>query len=146
MEFPEFNSIIAEVKSSRPRLFELESSKIASREDLDRVEEYYDIKLPESYKSFLCKYGGGYFAYTVVYSCDASSSFYLPKNVSKEWVENNLFLPVIDFETGDFGGFSIEKGICIERFEIYLHDTKMIVAEFQGDFFSALLRYGLKQL
>lgn len=93
---------------------------------------------------FLCSYGGGYFAYTVVYSCDANSSFYLPNNVSKEWIAKHSFLPVLDFETGDFGGFRIENGVCKDMFGIYLHDTEEIMEESECDFYSALLKYGLK--
>lgn len=66
------------------------------------------IILPDSYKDFVSQYGGGYFGFIVVYSCDCNGMFYIKDNVLKEWVKEKSFLPVVDLETGDFLGFEID--------------------------------------
>ena len=112
MEFLDFVNIVTELKEKKPTLFGLCGDNISTYEKIEEAERYFGIKFPESYKDFLKKYGGGYFAYTVVYSCDPGSGFYLVDNVSKEWVYENDFFPVIDFETGDLGGFRITDHSC----------------------------------
>lgn len=144
MNFMEFDNVVEELRSRKPILFGLKSDNIASDEELIHVENYYQIQLPESYKQFLKKYGGGYFVYTVVYSCDTASKFYIIHNVLKEWVDKYNFLPVIDFQTGDMGGFKINNKKCDELFCIYNHDEKQVVESEECDFFQALVMYGLK--
>lgn len=93
---------------------------------------------------FLKEYGGGYFAYTVVYSCDSNSDFYILKRVAKDWVEKNNFFPVIDFETGDLAGFKVRDKVCENRISVFDHDIDNIVVSNEGDFFEALVQYGLR--
>ena len=144
MEFVEFINKVESVKKSTPILFELDSDRMASELDLDKIEMYYGIKFPESYKMFLKKYGGGYFAYTVVYSCDSNSNFYILERVAKDWVEKNNFFPVIDFETGDLAGFRVRDKVCENRISVFDHDVGDIVVCKECDFFEALVLYGLK--
>lgn len=144
MEFLEFIDIVDEVKEKKPILFGLDSDKIASDEEITQIESYFCIQLPESYKSFLKKYGGGYFAYTVVYSSDANSDFYVIKNITKDWVDTYNFFPIIDFETGDLGGFKVNDKQCNDFFSIFTHEEKRIIDYDKYDFFQALLKYGLK--
>ncbi len=91
MNFLEFDNVVEKVRNRKPILFGLKSDNIASDEELIHIENYYQIQLPESYKQFLKKYGGGYFAYTVVYSCDMDSKFYVIHNVSKDWINKYSF-------------------------------------------------------
>ena len=79
MEFKDFISLVEKVEKEKPILFGLDSDRIASDNDINQIENYYCLELPESYKLFLKKYGGGYFAYTVVYSCDSNGNFLLKK-------------------------------------------------------------------
>lgn len=144
MFFSEFNKIVSDMKIRKPRLFGLESDHIVGQSEISRIEESLKIELPEKYKVFLMHYGGGYFGYTVVFSCDSQGSFYLLDKVSKEWIYSHHFLPVLDFETGDVGGYRIFGGRCSEVFEVYLHDKDTVIEDSDGDFFLALLKYGLK--
>lgn len=56
-------------------------------------------EFPDSYKDFVNQYGGGYLGFIAVYSCDMKGQFFIKNNVSKEWVHENKFMPIIDCET-----------------------------------------------
>lgn len=120
MDRHNFENMVREMMERKPKLFALESDNKASIEMIEIVEEYYEIKLQDSYKNFVNQYGGGYFGFIVVYSCDYNGMFYIKDNVLKEWVLERSFLPVIDFETGDFLGFKIENGVCQNIVVLYL--------------------------
>lgn len=92
-----------------------------------------------------CKiYGGGYFAYTVVYSCDNESDFCILKNVDKEWVDKYNLFPIIDFETGDLGVFKVDDRVCEDFVYILVHGEENVDLHGQYDFLQALAKYGLK--
>ncbi len=120
MDRHNFENMVREMMERKPKLFALELDNKASIEMIEIVEEYYEIKLQDSYKNFVNQYGGGYFGFIVVYSCDYNGMFYIKDNVLKEWVLERSFLPVIDFETGDFLGFKIENGVCQNIVVLYL--------------------------
>lgn len=120
-----------------------ESDAKVDIEKMEDVEKYYDIILPDTYKDFVSQYGGGYFGFIVVYSCDCNGMFYIKDNVLKEWVVEKCFLPVVDLETGDFLGFEIDAGICKSKVTMYSHEEEAL-QEMQIDFYEALLKFGLK--
>ncbi|MBQ8262782.1 MAG: SMI1/KNR4 family protein [Lachnospiraceae bacterium] len=138
-----FQNKVKEMSEKNPTLFALETDVKADIEKIEDIEKHYDIILPEAYKDFVRQYGGGYFGLVVVYSCDCSGMFYLKDNISKEWVEEKCFLPVIDLETGDFLGFEIDAGICKSKVTLYLHE-EVSLQKMELDFYEALLRFGLK--
>lgn len=143
MDRHNFENMVREMMEKKPKLFALESDNKASVEMIEIVEKYYEIKLSDSYKYFVNQYGGGYFGFIVVYSCDYNGMFYIKDNVLKEWVLERSFLPVIDFETGDFLGFKIENGVCQNIVVLYLHEENELQT-LEIDFYDALLKYGLK--
>ena len=144
MDISEFMCIVSEVKKNKPILFGLESDKAASDNEIKQIEEYYGVELPKSYKGFLKKFGGGYFGYTVVYSCDCNSRFYLGNNVMKGWVDTYNFFPVIDFETGDLCGFKIIDKKCGEHMCIFNHEEQQVIEETGDNLFQALIKYGFR--
>ena len=143
MEKHNFQNIIREVAEKNPIIFALEPDARAEAQRIDDVEKYYEVTLPDSYKDFASQYGGGYFGFIVVYSCDCNGAFYIKKNVLKEWVLEKSFLPVVDLETGDFIGFEIKDGICQNMVALYSHEEGD-VRKMEVDFYEALLIYGLK--
>lgn len=143
MELAQFDKKIMEIKKKNPILFELERDKCVEDEQIDKVENFFHINLSKQYKNFVKKYGGGYFGFTTILSCDPSGNFYLVNNISSEWVNQHGFLPLFDFETGDFGGIKTDSGILDENIYIYLHETNNIIEE-KIDFFQAVLKYGFK--
>lgn len=143
MNKKEFEELTQRVKNKNPRIFGLDSDCKPTSEEIDLLEKYYNVVLPESYKEFLLQHGGGYFAYTVVYSLDNQSPFYVKNNVSVDFIKNNKFFPIIDFETGDLAGFKIDNGICKDTIVLYNHEEKMI-SDTSLNFYDALGKYGLK--
>ena len=143
MEKKEFDELIQRVKEKKPKIFGLEADEIPTVTDIEKVEEYYKIVFPKSYKEFVLQYGGGYFAFTVVYSFDKQSLFYIKNNVTTEFVNTNQMFPVIDFETGDIAGFRIKDGICEDSMMLYNHEEKML-SELRIDLYETLVKYGLK--
>ncbi len=105
-----FYNKVNEAIEKAPHLFALETDSKANNEMIKGIESYYDVKLPEAYEDFVSQYGGGYFGCIVVYSCDNNGMFYIKDRVSKKEVIEKAFLPVVDFETGDFLGFEIIGG------------------------------------
>ena len=109
MEIDEFDSKVSTITARHPQLLALERDRKATEEMMDRVEAYYQMRLPEAYRAFVQRYGGGYFGAVLVFSCDAAGAFYLPDHAGKEWVTRQAILPVIDLETGDYLGFPIRR-------------------------------------
>lgn len=138
-----FQDIVRDAEEKNPIIFALESDAKAETREIEDVEKYYEVILPDAYKDFVNKYGGGYFGFIVVYSCDCNGAFYMKKNVSKEWVLEKSFLPVVDLETGDSIGFEIKNGICQDRMVLYSHEEGEL-HKIEMDFYEVLLKYGLK--
>lgn len=143
MNKQDFENVVRKMMDEKPILFALESDNKASAEMIEIVEGYYGIKFPDSYKGFVSEYGGGYFGFIVVYSCDCNGMFYIKNIVSKEWVLKKSFLPVVDFETGDLLGFEIENGVCRNVVSLYLHEENELHL-LEMDFYDAILEHGLK--
>ena len=143
MNFDEFNNIVELLKIKKPILFDLDSDAAPTDEDINRIEKYYELEFPISYKMFLKKYGGGYFAYGLIYSIDRKSSCCIESNVAKDLILNENILPVYDFETGDLACFRINNKRVEDSIVIYNHEDN-ILEELNLDFYEFLTRYALK--
>lgn len=143
MNIQQFNEKVDLVRTKKPILFELEADNIPSSDVIDSFEKEYGLVLPTSYKEFLYVYGGGYFAYVIVFSLDAGSEFSLKKNVAIEEVNRSSYLPMVDLETGDTLGFQLVDGECSETVMLYNHEDNTLVNT-GLDFFETLCKYGLK--
>lgn len=139
----EFEELVKNVKNKNPKIFGLESDRKPTIQDIETIENYYNMVLPASYKEFLLQYGGGYFAFIVVYSFDNQSPFYIKYNVAAEFVNNYKLFPVIDFETGDLAGFKVYNGMCEDSIVLYNHEEK-ITSDTKMNLYDALGKYGLK--
>lgn len=142
MNMKEFQEIVKEKEEGNPIMFGLPSDNIATAQDIEMIERYYSLVMPICYKQFIQKYGGGYFAFIVVYSLDENSPFFIKRNVTLDFIDKNKYLPVIDLETGDTIGFRIVNGICDEKMAIYNHEKKEL-NEIEMDFYNVILKYGL---
>ncbi|MBD5136859.1 MAG: SMI1/KNR4 family protein [Lachnospiraceae bacterium] len=143
MNKKEFEELMLRVKTKNPRIFGLDSDCKPTVEDIEMMEKYYNIVFSKSYKDFLLQYGGGYFAFTIVYSLDKQSCFYIKNNVSVEFVKDNKIFPIIDFETGDLAGFKVYNGRCEDTIVLYNHEEKR-TSDTKLNFYDALGKYGLK--
>lgn len=137
-----FQNIVQKMVECQPLLFALDSDAKADEKAINDIEKYYNIILPKAYKEFLTHYGGGYFGYIVIYSCDCDGMFYIKNEVHKEWMIEKGFLPVIDFETGDYLGFEIEEGKCKDIVTMYCHEENELNETYM-DFYEAIIHFGL---
>ena len=143
MDKKEFDELTQKVKNNNPKIFGLDADCIPTIENIELIEKYYGIVFPKSYKEFVLQYGGGYFAFTVIYSFDEQSPFYIKNNVALEFININNFFPIIDFETGDMAGFKIDNGICEDSIILYNHEEG-IISDLKLGFYDAIVKYGLK--
>ena len=80
----------------------------------------------------------------MIFSCDENGIFYIKDHVCDEWIKNKSFLPVMDFETGDYAGFKVNGGICENKMLLYSHEQDELL-ESADDFFDCILKYGFNQ-
>ena len=144
MTFDVFEKIVNDVMNKKPILFELERDKIASDDEIQQVENSLHCTFPQNYKSFVKKYGGGYFGYTVVLSCDLQGKFYIGKyyDIYNQLFKDAYFLPLMDLETGDMLGVKINGSGYEDQMYLYLHDTNSFIQK-EFDFLEAVIKYCL---
>ena len=142
MEFSAFNEIVDRLRKNNKVMFALSNDSIATETELVKVEDYYQINLPKDYTKFLQTYGGGYFGYTIIYSCDSCSRFYLFDNVDIDWVKEYHFFPIIDFETGDLAGYRVNGQNCEKLISLFCHDDNSIT-DCYVNLFDFILKHGL---
>ena len=68
MDFEHFKKIVEETKKNHPVWFGIESDQCPTDVVIADVEAKLEAKLPADYKNFIYEYGGGYFAFSNVYS------------------------------------------------------------------------------
>lgn len=116
----------------------------ASEVEIRRVERDLEVQLPEQYKEFMSRYGGG--------SC---ASVYLLPVISKGGAERDLldvnrtesfttpFLAVAPVGTGDWWGFEVTQGACRDQVSIYSFEDEVVESE-STDFLSFVAKQGLR--
>ena len=146
MNYKEFYLIVNEVKVKNPVWFGLESDSSATDSEIDAVEAFLSITLPEEYKIFVKEFGGGYFAFTNVFSVNKESEWYIIKqNKQIGLVNSHDFLAVSDNQVGDFYGFKIVNGKCEAYLMFFDHETGQIEKTKYGDLFEYLEKVGLNK-
>lgn len=141
MNFSDFITIVDKCKREKPILFGLENDKIVNIYEIDKFEDENKIKLPEKYKYFLQRYGGGYFGYVNVYLLDAESDFYV---LNHNELPIDKYLKIADNGCGDYYMFCVEEGRCLESLYFYEHDTGDISKTEYADIFEYLVSVGFK--
>lgn len=145
MQFEDFKQIVERTKKEKPVWFELGSDSCINDNEIRQIENYFGSELPIEYKQFLKNYGGGYFAFLLVFSGDEKSNW----NVIKQNKELNLlnkynFLAVSDNESGDFYGFRVNNNKCETKLSVFLHDELKVKETQYEDFYQYVLKLGLK--
>lgn len=143
MNYADLKKEVEQTKKNNSLLFQLEHDNVVSEFDISESEKYYGILLPDSYKSVLMNFGGGYFGYIVMYSLDENGGFYLKDYVSISMIKEFGMFPIIDLETGDYIGFEIKNNKCTENLFIWKHEERNKV-KLKVDFYELLINMGLK--
>ncbi|GAB7108380.1 hypothetical protein JCM4814A_66940 [Streptomyces phaeofaciens JCM 4814] len=128
MEFEEFEIRLSAVRAERagrtlPEGFQLFDSWAASDVDLMRVEQELQVRLPGKYKEFMRRHGAGQFLFLdllPVVSVDEDGDDLL--SVNRAEFPSGGFVAVAPVGTGDWWGFSVVDGVCLERVDFVDHE------------------------
>lgn len=144
MNYNEFFEIVNETRNKRPIWFGLESEPKGNDNQIEKVEKVLSLSLPDEYKSFVKEYGGGYFAFTNIFSVNDLSDWYIVNlNNQIGLMETHSFLAVSDIETGDYYGFKIEKRVCCSRVMFYDHEINKVEETKYENLYDYILDVGL---
>lgn len=123
MTFTQFLAEVDEARKTNPRILMLDSDAPGSPAQIARAEQTLGVLLPESYAQFVKRFGGGFFGFSLVYSLDEASEFYLLSHNTADSAAKHGYVAVIDYETGDTAGFRVENGQCGEQMWRYDHES-----------------------
>ena len=141
MIYEDFVEIVKKTKKRKPILFELESDKKFSLNEIAIFERENHIFLTEEYKKIISVFGGGYFGFSNIYSLDSESDFYILNN--QRDVPKN-YLAIADNGCGDYYVIRTENGYCQKGIFFYEHETQQIENTEFMDIFEFLVAVGLK--
>lgn len=146
MEFNQFTEHVNRLKAINPIWFSLDADPVGTKADIETVERQLNITLPEDYKKFVQMYGGGYFAFTVVFSVSPEGEWnILKQNRFLDLLEKQHFLAVSDNQAGDYYGYKIENGLSEEKLFVYDHETHQISQTKYNNLLEYIMEVGLKQ-
>lgn len=122
MNFQEFKSLVENVKQKHPIWFGLDSDKPPSIDDINATEEKLKVQFPNDYLNFVNEFGGGYFAFSNIYSLEIGSDWNIIDQNLKYANICKDYIIISENGTGDFYGFKVEDGICKPQIHFYDHD------------------------
>lgn len=141
MDFNTFQCMVDTIQKKKAILFALEHDSIPDIDEIKEFEREYKIQLPEKYVQFLTAYGGGYFGYTIAYSLDKNSSFFV---FNHNVLPLGKYLYIADNECGDYYAFEIRNGKCCEALVFYEHESGKVYDTDFPDILEYLIKVGLK--
>ncbi|MFD5284335.1 SMI1/KNR4 family protein [Streptomyces rubrogriseus] len=149
MEFEEFETHLAAARTKRaalssPEDFEAFEERAASEEDLRAAERALHARLPEDYREFMKRHGGGMFLFLdllPISGSDGQEDDLLKVNL-REFADVD-FVAVAPVGTGDWWGFSVIDGHCVDQVSFWDHEDGRVQFE-ADDFLGFLARAGLR--
>jgi hypothetical protein len=141
MEWNAFESHVRHLMQEHPVWFQLDRDPPASLDDIQRAEAELGTRLPESYRRFLQVFGGGYFAFAVVFSVSDSEWSVVRRNEDG----SRGFVRASDNGTGDYYGFKSIDGVCSEQVFFFDHEDGSIRSTEYGDFLEMMVDRALKE-
>jgi hypothetical protein len=141
MNFVEFQKIVNKKKQENPFLFEEQHDQLATDANISKAEKELGVLFPKHYKEFLKTYGGGYFAYTNVFSVDENGEWYIINKNNKMYIPKD-FVAISDDETGGLYGYKTDKIKCGEEIFYWDHDDQS-VNKLYNSIFEYLIAVGL---
>lgn len=150
MEVEEFEVLLlqgvraARARRTLPEEFQAFDSWRASDADIDRAETELDTRLPEKYKEFMRRHGGGMFLFVdllPVISPDGRAEDLIEVNRGRSRAAS--FMAVAPVGTGDWWGFSISDRVCEDAVDFLDHEDGT-VTRWASDFLEFVARQGLR--
>jgi hypothetical protein len=144
MEFNQFIEHVNRLKASNPIWFGLDADPAGTAAEIEFVEKQLNISLPEDYKKFIEVFGGGYFAFTIIYSVSVGSEWSIVnQNQSMELLEKHHFLAVSDNQAGDYYGYKNDSECSEKTLFVYDHEDRQVKPTKYQDLFEYLMEVGL---
>jgi hypothetical protein len=138
----EFRSLVSSLRAENPIWFALETDPPATEQQIRAAEERLNVTLPESYKSFLREYGGGYFAFGNVFSVAEGSDWNIEARNGEHGVDE--LIAFSDNGVGDYFCFRTKDGRCGEQVVFLDHETGSVQMTEYEDIFEYLARVALR--
>lgn len=138
-----FAGRVASLEHRFPTWFAIDREEPPSGEAIRDAEGRLGVKFHEKYVQFLRRYGGGFFAFAVVYAVGGDFDVV----VANEGMGciNLGFLAVSDNGAGDLYGFKVAEGECEDAVFVFDHETRYGSAKaIASDFFEFLQRIALR--
>lgn len=115
----------------------------ATAEEISQAERALGVRLPEQYKQFMLRYGGGSFASLDILPAVASGGFYGDLiSVNREEIFAVPFIAVAPVGTGDWWGHQVLESECREQVSFYSFEDRTAVAKYRN-FLEFIAREGL---
>ena len=141
MDWAEFEQRLGALRATHPKWFSEEGEPLPSQEALVEAEQALGVKLPETYKAFLRRFGGGYFGATNVFGVSGGDWDIVAKNLRYPLPER--FIAVSDDQAGGYYGFIVASGACSPEV-VYCYPMEADgLKPVATDFLSYLVKVGL---
>jgi hypothetical protein len=144
MNLADFKIIVEEKRKLNPFWFNDETDALAVEDDITGTEKQLGLSLSKKYKEFLRYFGGGYFAFTNIFSADRGGEWYIcEKNQEAESYLPDNFLAISDDEAGGLYGYVVTEGKCSEAIYYWDHESSSIGDKMYEDIFEYIVTVGL---
>lgn len=132
----DFISVVNKKKQDNPFWFDDPLDSLADDDMILNAESQMVVKFPESYKIFVRKFGGGYFAFTNIFSVNKDSDWYIvnKNNKARNYLPEE-FLAISDDEAGGMYGYIVRGGVCGEEVYYWDHESGSISKKMYEDLF-----------
>lgn len=137
--------LIEKCRDEHPNWFRLERDEPATPEQIGTVEAALGCRLPSSYVEFVSEFGGGDFAFTVIYSPSPESESSIIEANGQPWVNREGFVAFADTGTGDYFGWEVADGLAGDKVMLLDHTVEELRPCDYDDFFDFVIREGLRQ-
>lgn len=138
VDFEFFKNEVKQAQQNHPLWFGMESDQKATDPIIADAEAKLSTKLPDDYKKFIYEYGGGYFAFSNVYSLEIGSDWNLIDVNNKYADIRGEHLLISENGLGDFYGFKITSGVCESKIYFYDHEIQSWQLSPYGNLFEYL--------
>lgn len=124
MNFYEFKQLIEQKMQEYPIWFELRDECKLSDGEIFIAEKELNVKFPIEYKQFIQEYGGGHFAFCIIYSICKKSDWNIVDINNKYILLRKDYLLISENSSGDFYGLNILGNKCSSQLYFFDHDSE----------------------
>lgn len=125
--------------------FPLMEGRTATDDEVSQVETRLEVALPENYKAFMVRYGGGMFGSVELFPIVSRESAHEEDllSVNDREFPDRTFVAVAPVGTGDHWGFPVTNRRCHDEVWFHFHDAGEPELD-SADFLEFVVRHGLR--